>query len=153
MPIIIDGNNLLHSLPTHARDRSSVRHQALERVRHEGVSLTVVFDGPPPKGSPETEHLGRVSVRYSGPSSADDVIVGLLSSSGRAAEWVVVTNDRALRDRVRECGAQVRTLKEWRSRRSGEPRRPAHEPKLSSHEVVDWEAYFSSSREDEDPER
>jgi hypothetical protein len=151
MPVIIDGNNLLHSLPNHERDRSSVRREALDTVRHEGVSLTVVFDGPPPPGSPELEHLGRVMVRYSGRSSADDVIVGLLPSSGRAAEWVVVTDDRALGNRVRERGAQVRTLKEWRSRRSGKPRGPVREPKLSSREVADWEAFFSSSGDDGDP--
>jgi predicted RNA-binding protein with PIN domain len=152
MPVIIDGNNLLHRLPSDQQDRSSVRRQALDTVRHEGVSLTVVFDGPPPPGSPEIEHLGRVSVRYSGKSSADDLIVSLLPSSRRVAGWVVVTDDRALRDRIREYGAQVRTLKEWRSRRPRTPRRPAREPKLSSHEVDDWEAYFDS-REDDDPTR
>jgi predicted RNA-binding protein with PIN domain len=149
MPVIIDGNNLLHSLPNDQRDRSSVRRQALDTVRHEGVSLTVVFDGPPPPGSPKLEHLGRVTVRYSGRSSADDVIAGLLPSSGRAADWVVVTDDRALRDRVRDRGAQVRSLGEWRSRRSGKPRGPVREPKLSSREVTDWQAFFSSADEDD----
>ena len=57
--------------------------RALETVRHEGVKLTVVFDGPPPSGSPALEHLWQVSVRYSGRSSADDVIVDLLRSSNR----------------------------------------------------------------------
>ena len=149
MPVIIDGNNLLHSLPTDQRERSSVRRQALDIVRHEGVSLTVVFDGPPSAGSPELEHLGRVTVRYSGRSSADDLILRLLSKSGRASDWVVVTDDRALQDRVRERGAKVRTLKEWRSRWSGEARRPNREPKLSSHEVAEWEAFFSSGDEDD----
>jgi hypothetical protein len=153
MPVIIDGNNLLHNLPTDQRDRSSVRRQALDAVRQEATSLTVVFDGPPPAGSPAVEHLGRVAVHYSGSSSADDVIVGLLKSSGRAAEWVVVTDDRALRDRVRECGAKVRTLSDWRKRRSRTGRRAAREPRLSSREIADWEAYFSSSGEDENPDR
>ena len=148
MPVIIDGNNLLHSLPKLEQNRDSVRRGALDTVRHEGVSLTVVFDGPPPAGSPELEHLGRVSVRYSGSSSADDVIVSLLPSSGRAAEWVVVTDDRALRDRVRERGARVRTLREWRSRGTRKPRRPSREAKLSSREVADWEAFFASRDDD-----
>jgi predicted RNA-binding protein with PIN domain len=152
MPVLIDGNNLLHSLPSDQRQRSSVRRQALDTVRNEGVKLTVVFDGPPPPGSPELEHLGKVSVRYAGQSSADEVIVRLLRSSSRAADWVVVTDDQALRHRVRECGARVRTLAEWRSRRSPKPRRGTREGKLSSHEIADWEAYFTS-REDEDPNR
>jgi hypothetical protein len=153
MPVIIDGNNLLHSLPSDERDRSGVRRRALDTVRHEGVKLTVVFDGPPPSGSPELEQLGQVTVRYCGRSSADDVIVGLLHSSGRAADWVIVTDDRALGDRVRECGARVRTLKEWRTRKTRGTRRPVREPKLSAREIADWEAYFSTGRDGEDPER
>jgi hypothetical protein len=149
MPIVIDGNNLLHSLGKHDRKRDAVRRSALDTVRHEGVNLTVVFDGPPPSGSPEHEHLGRVSVRYSGSTSADDVIVGLLSSGRRASEWVVVTDDRGLRDRVRERGAQVRSLSEWRSRKPRAPRRQAREPKLSSKEIADWEEYFSADEGDD----
>jgi hypothetical protein len=148
MPVIIDGNNLLHSLPSDQRQRSSVRRQALETVRHEGVKLTVVFDGPPPTGSPALEHLGQVSVRYAGRSSADDVIVDLLRSSNRAADWVVVTDDHALRDRVRECGARVRGLQEWRTRKSPKARRGTREARLSSHEVADWEAYFATREDD-----
>jgi predicted RNA-binding protein with PIN domain len=152
MPVIIDGNNLLHSLPSDERDRRSVRQKALDAVRHEGMSLTVVFDGPPPAGSPETEHLGRVTIRYSGRSSADELILRLLPSEGRASNWVVVSDDRALGKRVRDRGASVRTLKEWRSRRSRKPVRTTREPKLSSHEVADWEEYFSSDTVDKDLE-
>jgi predicted RNA-binding protein with PIN domain len=144
MPIIIDGNNLLHSLPKREQSRKAVRQRALETVRHEGVSLTVVFDGPPPAGSPALEHLGRVSVQYSGTASADDVIVNLLPKGGRMSEWIVVTDDRGLRDRIRERGAQVRTLGEWRGRRRQKPRRAVREPKLSSREIEEWESYFGT---------
>jgi predicted RNA-binding protein with PIN domain len=148
MPVIIDGNNLLHSLPSQEQNRDSVRRKALDNVRHEGMSLTVVFDGPPPVGSPDSEHLGRLTIRYSGTSSADDLILRLLPKSGRASEWVVITDDRALRDRIHELGAQVRTLREWQSRRPRKPRRVSREPKLSSREVADWEAFFSSEGDD-----
>ena len=144
MPIIIDGNNLLHSLPTREQSRQAVRRRALDTVRHEGVSLTVVFDGPPPAGSPALEHLGRVSVHYSGTASADDVIVETLSKGGPVSKWVVVTDDRGLRDRVRNLGAQVRTLAEWRGRRLQKARRAPHEPKLSSREIEDWQSYFAT---------
>ena len=153
MPVIIDGNNLLHSLPRHAQDRSWVRQQALDAVRDHAMRLTVVFDGPPPDGSPEVENLGRVTVRYAGPSSADDVIVSLIPQGGQAAHWTIVTDDRTLRDRARERGAQARTLAEWRSRRSRRPRRPQHEAKLSASEIAAWEAYFSTGKDGEDPER
>ncbi|MDH3812869.1 MAG: NYN domain-containing protein [Acidobacteriota bacterium] len=148
MPVIIDGNNLLHRMPSGEQNRDSVRRRALDTVRHEGMSLTVVFDGPPPVGSPDPEHLGRLTIRYSGASSADDLILRLLPKAGRASEWVVITDDRALRGRVSEQGAQVRTLQEWQSRRPRKPRREPREPKLSSREVADWETFFSSREDD-----
>lgn len=148
MPVIIDGNNLLHSLPKNEQNRASVRRKALDVVRDGGMSLSVVFDGPPPKGSPDPEHLGRLTIRYSGASSADDLILRLLPGSTSASNWVVVTDDRALGDRVRERGAQVRTLSEWRSRRPRKSRHISREAKLSSHDVADWEEFFSSDGDD-----
>jgi hypothetical protein len=150
MPILIDGNNLLHSLPRDERSRDAVRRHALETVRHEGMRLTVVFDGPPPQGSPEIEHLGQVSVRYSGSSSADDVIMGFLPQSGGASEWVVVTDDRGLRERARTRGARVRTIDQWKSRRTQRPRRATTEPKLSSRELRQWEDFFATGGDAED---
>jgi hypothetical protein len=88
-----------------------------------------------------------LSIRYSGSASADDVIIGLLPHGREASEWVVVTDDRALRDRVRDRRARVRGLSEWRSRTPRAPRRQAWEPKLPSREIEDWEAFFAS-RED-----
>ena len=151
MPLLIDGNNLLHSLPRSERSRADVRSLVLEAVRHERLQVTVVFDGPPPDGSPKVEHLGRVTVRYSGSSSADDVILRALPDGSRASEWVVVTGDRELGRRVRDCGGRVLSLGEWHSRRPRQPRKPAHEPKLSSHDIAEWEAFFSSGGDAEDP--
>ena len=150
MPVVIDGNNLLHRLPSRARSRGDVRRQVLDTVRSEGLSITVVFDGPPPQGSPAIEHLGRVTVRYSGPASADDVILKLIPDGGAAAQWVVVTDDRGLRDRARRRGAGVRSLAEWRNRRPPPPREGVREPRLSSREIADWEAYFSGNDHAED---
>ena len=147
MPIIIDGNNLLHSLAKEEQNRDSVRRQALDVVRGGGMSLNVVFDGPAPEGSPDTEHLGRLTIRYSGTTSADNLILGLLRS-GNASDWVVVTDDRALRDRVRERGGQVRTLNDWRSRNPRKRRHPLREMKLSPREVSDWETFFASRDDD-----
>jgi hypothetical protein len=151
MPLILDGNNFLHSLPRGRRSRDEVRRQVLEVVRRQALSLTVVFDGPPPEASPEIEHLGRVTIHYSGRKTADDVILALLPEQA-ADQWVIVTDDRALRETARSKGAQVRSLAEWAAPRKTPQRIVGHEPKLSSREVADWEAYFSQSREDEDRE-
>ena len=147
MPVIIDGNNLMHAVsPSGGRD--VVRRQALQKVRGEGVTITVVFDGPPPQGTPTIEHLGKVTVRYSGARTADDAIVELIPNGRKAGEWVVVTDDRGLARRVKERGGTVRSLADWRRRR---PRKTAvrpHQPKLSSREVAEWEEFFAEGRED-----
>jgi len=149
MPVMIDGNNLLHSLPSTRRSREDVRRAVLETVRHETLELTVVFDGPAPAGSPPIEILGRVTIRYSGAATADDVILRLLSKGRRASDWTVVTDDRELGSRVREAGSHVRSLAEWRRRQPRSPRRPAHEPKMSSREVADWEKFFATTKDDD----
>lgn len=149
MPVAIDGNNLLHSLPAPARSRSDVRRQVLDAVRHEGLQVTVVFDGPPPAGSPAIEHLGRVTVRYAGGASADDVILSLIPAGRAASQWVVVTNDRGLRERAKQRGARARSLVEWRGRRRVKPVRPAADPPMSAREIAEWEAFFAEGGDDD----
>jgi hypothetical protein len=150
MPLVVDGNNLLHRLPRADRSRDAVRREVLDATRHETMSVTVVFDGPPPAGAPERESLGRVTVVYSGSRSADDVIVGILPPGGAAKQWAVITDDRGLADRVRAAGAGSRSLADWqRRRRTGVPRRPAVESKLSSREIADWEAFFADRSDDD----
>ncbi len=150
MPVVVDGNNLLHSLPCGGRGRDDVRRQALETVRREGLQLTVVFDGPPPSGSPGVEHLGRVTVRYSGSATADEVILGLLPEGGAASQWVVVTDDRGLRHLARQRGANVRSLAQWQRRRRTPPRRASLEPRLSSSEIAEWETFFAGGDHGDD---
>jgi predicted RNA-binding protein with PIN domain len=149
MPVIVDGNNLLHRLPRPQRSRAEVRQRTLELVRHEALKVVVVFDGPPPEGSPLTEHLGRVTVRYSAAAAADDLIIDMVPEGRAASQWVVVTDDRGLRARARSKGASVRTLDQWRGRRP-QARRPHHESRLSSHEIAEWEEYFSSGGESDE---
>lgn len=149
MPLAIDGNNLLHNLPATARSRSGVRRQVLDAVRHEGLQVTVVFDGPPPAGSPSIEHLGRVTVRYSGATSADDVILSLIPAGRAASQWVVVTNDRGLSERAKQRGARARSLVEWRGRRPVKPGRRAMEPPMSAREIAEWEAFFAEGGDED----
>jgi len=150
VPIVIDGNNLLHRLPRAERSRDAVRREVLDATRYERVSVTVIFDGPPPSGAPARESLGRVTIVYSGARTADDVIVGMLPSGGAAKQWSVITDDRGLADRVRACGAATRRLVEWQRRRTTpRPTGRRVESKLSSREVADWEAFFSDRPDDE----
>jgi predicted RNA-binding protein with PIN domain len=146
VPLILDGNNLLHRLAD--RSRASVRRLVLEATRHETVSMTVVFDGPPPAGSPARESLGRVTIVYASSQTADDVIVRTIPAGAAAKQWTVITDDRGLAERVKERGAMVRSLAQFRGRRKpAAPARTRAEAKLSSREVAEWEEYFSGGSE------
>ena len=153
MPILIDGNNLLHSLAPNRRNRSELRRHTLDLTRYESIRVIVVFDGPPPETTAEREDLGNVSIVYSCERSADDVIISLLPEGKPAADWVVVSDDRGLARRARSAGAGVRSLAEWRGRRGRRPApplRPRAEAKLSSHEIAEWEDYFSTGGDEND---
>lgn len=150
MPLLIDGNNLMHRLPQRHTCRSDVRRHVLDACRSERMRVTVVFDGPPPAGTPARELLGSVTVVYSGSATADDVILGHLPTGASAQDWVVVTDDRGLAERARQRGAHVRSVGDWQRPRRGRPHSPTRQPKLSSREVAEWEAFFSGGRDDEE---
>jgi hypothetical protein len=153
MPILVDGNNLLHRLPPGQQSRSAVRQLTLDLVRRESVHVSLVFDGPPPPGTPARESLGRLTIVYSGSNSADDTIVRFLPHGAPARGWVVVTDDRQLADRVRAIGATVRSLDRWRHKLLAAPFGKESQDGLSAAEVSEWEAYFGAGRKkDETPE-
>lgn len=152
MPILVDGNNLLHQLPRSERSRETVRRVVLERSRGQRQRVTVVFDGPPPPTAPDVESLGAVTIRYAGSRAADDVIIATLPQGPPARQWVVVTDDRELQRRAHAAGAEVRPLASFRvaagrSRSTETVVRP--ERPLSGREVAEWEQAFSGDRQDE----
>jgi predicted RNA-binding protein with PIN domain len=151
MPVLVDGNNLLHRLPQPKRNREQVRRLVLDHCRHERVKITVVFDGPPPAGAPPREKLGAATVVYAGPETADDVIIRHLPGGAASRDWVVVSDDRELQSRARDRGASTRTLAEWSRKKPPPPPKPRIESKLSSREVEEWETFFAGeTRDDED---
>ena len=144
MPILIDGNNLLHTLPAKSRDRNGVRRLVLDQTRFERISVTVVFDGSPPQGVNKRESLGAVTIVYAGGASADDVIINSLPHGKAAKAWTVVTDDRELSRRASQRGAAVRPLRSWKTRKKNRPQigKPRPEAPLSASEVTEWQRFF-----------
>jgi hypothetical protein len=73
----------------------------------------VVLDGSPDPRAPMRETAGRnLEMRHAGRFSADDVIVNLVTEQPFAlrSQTVVVSDDRALRDRVSRLGGLGRRL-------------------------------------------
>lgn len=121
MPVLIDGNNLLHA----ARDAPggdlligrSMLCDALGRwtQRRDG-DVHVVFDGPAPRADLAGQ-IGHpaIKVSYSGGGiSADAVLEGLLEANSAARRLMVVSSDREVRRAARRRRAQpVRSEDFW----------------------------------------
>ncbi len=147
MPVLVDGNNLLHRLPASQRSREAVRRGVLDLVRREGVKVTVVFDGPPPSGTPQRELLGSVTVEYAGPRTADEVILHRVGGV-RTGQITVVTDDRELARRARVGGAEVRAVASWLEKLRTPPREKPDD--VSPSEVAEWEAFFATGEHDDE---
>jgi len=104
--VIIDGNNLLYAMHAHA-PLPHVGRETLVRVidrwaRRGSDKVTLVFDGPPPRGGLSKQMTSsRVSVSFSGSATADDVIVGMVKRARHPADLRVVTSDKAVAHEAR----------------------------------------------------
>ena len=145
MPVLVDGNNVAHRLEADRGSREALRRRILAGARRSRMQVEIVFDGAPPLGVPEVERLGRVTVRYAGPATADDVIVARLPAGGRAREWTVVTDDRGLAARVRARGARVEGAAPF-LRRLGPAPTPGEKPETpSAEEIAELLAAFGAA--------
>ena len=108
--VIIDGNNLLHAMREHGPIAAVGRETMVRLIerwsRSSGSSVTLVFDGPAPHGG-----LGRqltpdaLTVLFSAPATADDLIVAAIGREKEPARLRVITSDTAIRDAAgyRKC--------------------------------------------------
>jgi len=113
--LIVDGNNLLHRTagglgPAAAR----VLIPRLRSVLPVGVHVSLVLDGMPDPGAPIREHIGEITISHAGRRSADDAIVEAVEQRayGERPRTVVVTDDRALAERIKRLGALHRRV-DW----------------------------------------
>lgn len=100
--VIIDGNNLLYAMHAHAPIPSVGREtmvKVIERWARRGQDeVTLVFDGPqPPGGMSKQMASSRITVRFSAPKSADDIIVALIHRAKDPGSVRVVSSDTAIR--------------------------------------------------------
>lgn len=118
MPVVIDGNNLLHA--ARSAETSSLligRSMLCDAIgrwaQRRNERVHVVFDGPAPP-RPLAGQIGHpaIEVTYSGAGvSADSVLTEILQADSAARRLVVVSSDReivraARRRRARSIGAE-----------------------------------------------
>ena len=109
--VVIDGNNLLFAMREHA-PLPGVGRETLVKIidrwaRRGSDDVTLVFDGAVPHGGLSRQmSSSRIAVRFAAPSSADDVIIGMIESCRRPDLFRVVTADGAIGHaaRARRCG-------------------------------------------------
>lgn len=104
--LIVDGANVVGSRPTGWwRDRAGAAHalhQSLATAALDYDQVVLVLEGEARKGQPAGEEGPLHTVHASG--SGDDEIVAQVQRGAEANDVVVVTADRALRDRVAAAG-------------------------------------------------
>lgn len=111
--LIVDGTNLLYALARGAnRQPAAALVGRLRGIIPGDIVIDLVFDGPAERGLRGERIASGVRVRYSGPRSADDLILSLVDevrATGGPEETgtiLVVTDDGGLRSRLRGRGAR-----------------------------------------------
>lgn len=152
MPVLIDGNNLLHAAAAADPERPAGRYTLCQTLRRWAQRykqrVQIIFDGPSPP--PEfIEQLGDgdvLYIRFSGSTTADAVILEALQHDSAARRLLVVSSDHEIqRAAKRRRATPVRAADFWdRVRRELEqPPRQSDEPEekrsgLASEAGDDW---------------
>lgn len=126
--IYVDGNNLLHRRlggggragggaaggpPSGVAVRLLLA--GMRAALPETLDVVLILDGQPDPGAPSRERIRHgLEVRHAGRSDADSVLVDMVSARPFAerARTLVVTDDRALIERVRHAGGRTERL-DW----------------------------------------
>ena len=161
--VMIDGNNLLHSMYEHAPIPHIGRESMVRLIRDWASkvphAVTLVFDGPMPKGGLAKQmRPAGIRVLFSAPETADDIIVRMVRAAPDPAQVHVVSSDTAIRyeARLRRCKHSdsvtfIATLfpsaTDQRGTQVEEPEKP---DVVSAQEASEWLDVFGD-RDDEDP--
>lgn len=140
---LVDGSNVLGALRWNRESRESKERLAAlcaRFAREEGKRLILCFDGASPAGF--AKGLGGVSVRFSHPQAADDVITSMTRDSSDS--WTVVTSDAGIANRVRRRTVSIASSQEFAARLLRLTERA--DESSGSTEPEDWENYFSDPK-------
>jgi len=167
MPVLIDGDNLLHAarglLPDGERmNRAALCSLLADWDVHGSREVTVFFDGVRPDDRGEGPvGAGALSIRYSDRRTADALIVEAIASSSAPRRLLVVSGDREVKAAARRRRARridsdrfmadvVKAL-----RRSDDPRRsepPEKRDGLPPGQTDEWMDLFGIDSEPDEEE-
>ena len=154
---IIDGHNLIAKIPGLSLSMPDDEQRLIELLNRYGQEsrhkLEVYFDGAPP-GQAGVRKYGRVRAHFVPISqNADEAIRRWLARLGRsAANWIVVSSDRAVQSAAREAHAKVLQAEDFShlvqstlQARLASDHEISDQP-LSEDEVSEWLAIFKARR-------
>jgi predicted RNA-binding protein with PIN domain len=102
VPVLIDGNNLLYAARKRGDDTLLIGRSMLcdtlgRWASKTGTRVRVVFDGPMPTAA-RAAQIGNaaIEVSYSGPVTADAVVVQIIETDSAARRLLVVSTDREI---------------------------------------------------------
>lgn len=129
VPLLIDGNNLMHAFRKAGMDLGRGGLCRLLGELAAGEKIRVVFDGPPPRG-PLAEQIAddRIAVAWAGRPSADEVIAEHIAADSAPRRLTVVSTDRAVRRAARRRRCKVALSEDFAAavlRALDRPKRPA----------------------------
>lgn len=165
MPVLIDGNNLLHAAgATDLAIRSSrvgLCHALGEWAKKQNERVRIVFDGPPPRDAIlEQMAHGGVSVSFSGAGvAADEVLVEMIRTDSAPRRLTVVSSDhevqraaRRRRCRIEESEAFARSVAIDLRRRTSAGDTTSEKPAgLTADELKLWLKAFAVDQDDDRP--
>jgi predicted RNA-binding protein with PIN domain len=151
--LIIDGYNLLRSLPQFARlgpeqlpgARDHLLILIARYTRRKRVRVTVVFDGAQDVYSERQPVPGGIDVRFARPPrNADREIVEMVRRAAQPRAVTVVTADQPLARSVRALGAAVVSSRHFLERLEGlaQPDDSAEKPEMSPGDLEYWKRIF-----------
>jgi predicted RNA-binding protein with PIN domain len=155
MPCIIDGNNLIGSIPDITLDDPKARRKVIEIVRkyqeNKKNAVIIVFDGEPDGNfhrQPLNEKFTVIYPRYG--DSADDEIKRILNRYTYFKDVTLVTSDRELKTFAKKKGARTinsiefhyELRRKYRAQGIKENNQKRIDARLSDNEIDQWMKIF-----------
>ena len=159
MPYLIDGHNLIASLPDirldDPDDEAKLVYKLKSFVAGGGKKCSVVFDGGIPGGqSAMSNNAVKVTFAAAERSNADSIIKRRIRRARDAKYWIVVTSDHEVLNFARSRGLRTMTASEFARllRSSGEDQRDLGEeinPNIPDDDLDHWLRQFGADVEAE----
>jgi len=153
MPLLIDGHNLIGQCPRLSLDdpddEEKLARLLATYAARTGKKVTVVFDPGEPTALSRTRRLGGVEVVFAPPgSTADTVIARRVQRARHPPDWIVITSDQALSEKVTRLGARTRSAQEFATEACAPALAEAEEKQSASSagEVEAWLELFGGKR-------